>query len=812
MMRLLWRRGAALAFLGLLLAAASVYPAPKLLMAVLLGGYMALLLWRPQAWLVAVPALLPVLDFAPWNGWFFLEELDLLLLATCAAGYWGLGRERAPTKLPTLAGVALGLFMLCYFIAAWRGIAPLAPLDANSFANYTSPYNGLRVLKGVLWPVLLLPLLRGTAGENGSNLQRLLVPGMLLGLAACSLAVVWERLAFPGLFNFSSDYRPTAPFSAMHTGGAALDAYLAMTFPFVTLWLVNHPPPRRLALGLLVLGLGLFAGLTTFSRDIYLAYAAGGAVIAVLGSAHHLRGGSLSARSMAASLIFLVLTYWVLGQVFTYGGYRGLIAALGLLATALLLAGAAPRMPKPVAAAGLALLLLVLVAGLGLLGADSASAKGPYLAYGLALLCAGGGAAMLIAAPPEQRPWAVVLLAGALPAQALAAALVARHYGGNDALPGISLAVVLALAMGACRLLPQPPWKLDRGTLTVSFFSAIVYAALIPISASYYTGSRFSTVGSDLGVRLTHWSEAVHMMDNDVMTSLFGQGLGAFPRTYAWQNTHGEVPGTFSYADEPGNRFLVLGAAQYAIGYGEVLRMLQHVDVKVGQRYVLKLDIRRKANDAWPVAMVCQRWLIYPEDCTVAKFGQAKAPGPDWQTLEATLPVRGTRNRWGAPLILELSNNSRLAPLAIDNVSLVEVETGRELIRNGSFSNANDYWFFSSDRNHMPWHVKNFAVNQLFELGLVGLVATAFLLLAVGGRMVARGLGGETYAVVSLASLTGCMMVGLFDSITDVPRLSILFLLIALAGSLKAARKRIKVRRKRPDAEDQDADADLAQT
>jgi len=50
-------------------------------------------------------------------------------------------------------------------------------------------------------------------------------------------------------------------------------------------------------------------------------------------------------------------------------------------------------------------------------------------------------------------------------------------------------------------------------------------------------------------------------------------------------------------------------------------------------------------------------------------------------------------------------------------------------------------------------------------------------------------------------------MVGLFDSITDVPRLSILFLLIALAGSLTPARKRIKVRRKRPDAEDQDADA-----
>lgn len=800
MMRLLWRRGAACAALLLLLAAASAYPAPRLPLAMLLSGYMALLLWRPQAWLLAVPALLPVLDFAPWTGWFFLEELDLLLLATCAAGYWAVGGAAAPTKLPGPARLALGLFVLCYLVAAWRGVTPLAPLDANSFANYTSPYNGLRVLKGVLWPVVLLPLLRATAGDQGSNLQRLLVPGMILGLAACSLAVVWERMAFPGLFNFASDYRPTAPFSAMHTGGAALDAYLAMAFPFVTLWLVNHPPPRRLALGLAALGLGLFAGLTTFSRDIYLAYAAAGAVIVVLGAAHHLRGGTLSGRRIAVALLLLGLSYWVLSQVFAYGGYRGLGAALGLLGTALLLGGAAPRLPRRAAAAGLALLLLLLA------GLASLLAKGPYLAYGIALLCAAGGAAVLAAGQAAQRPWGVLLLAAALPAQALAAALVARHYGGNEALPGIALAILLALAMGASRLLPQAPWKLERGTLTVSFFSAIVFAALIPVSSSYYTGSRFATVGNDLAVRLTHWRDALDMMDDTAMTSAFGQGLGRFPITYMWQNTHGEVPGAFSYVDEPGNRFLSLGAAQYARGWGEVLRMLQHVDIQPGKRYRFRLDIRRKSADALPVAMVCQRWLIYPQDCSVVKF-PALPLAEGWQTLAGELPVRGARSSWGAPLVLELYNHSHQAPLEVDNVSLVEADTGRELIRNGDFSGGHDFWFFSSDRNHMPWHVKNFAVNQLFELGWAGALATAFLLLALGGRMVARGLAGDSYAAVSLAALTGCMMVGLFDSITDVPRLSTVFLLVALAGSLQPARKRIKVRRRRADAEAEDQGA-----
>ena len=37
-------------------------------------------IWWPRAWLFAVPACLPFLNFAPWTGWLVFEELDLLLL------------------------------------------------------------------------------------------------------------------------------------------------------------------------------------------------------------------------------------------------------------------------------------------------------------------------------------------------------------------------------------------------------------------------------------------------------------------------------------------------------------------------------------------------------------------------------------------------------------------------------------------------------------------------------------------------------------------------------------------------------------
>src|SRR6516225_11893589 len=39
------------------------------------------------AWLVVVPAVLPLIGFAPWTGWITFEELDLLVLAVATGGY-----------------------------------------------------------------------------------------------------------------------------------------------------------------------------------------------------------------------------------------------------------------------------------------------------------------------------------------------------------------------------------------------------------------------------------------------------------------------------------------------------------------------------------------------------------------------------------------------------------------------------------------------------------------------------------------------------------------------------------------------------
>jgi len=50
--------------------------------------------------------------------------------------------------------------------------------------------------------------------------QRLFSLGLMLGLAAAAISTIWERTAFTGLLNFSSDYRTTGMFWEMHVGGA----------------------------------------------------------------------------------------------------------------------------------------------------------------------------------------------------------------------------------------------------------------------------------------------------------------------------------------------------------------------------------------------------------------------------------------------------------------------------------------------------------------------------------------------------------------------------------------------------------------
>ena len=243
------------------------FPIFRLAIACGLGAYCVLLWWKPPVFIFFIPALLPVFDLADRSGRFFWNEFDLLLTSTLAILLLRSGTRRLldGRPLPTTGNFLWQIFVLIYAIGVIRGLPPFAPFDANSFASYYSPYNALRVGKGVIWVWVFTPFL-AAALSNQAIVKKWFVPGMLTGLAGTIAAVLWERHTFVGLFDLANGFRAMATFNDMHVGGGSIDAYLSLSLPFVAACFLLWRGWSLSILGLAILMGGLFAFMLTFSR------------------------------------------------------------------------------------------------------------------------------------------------------------------------------------------------------------------------------------------------------------------------------------------------------------------------------------------------------------------------------------------------------------------------------------------------------------------------------------------------------------------------------------------------------------------
>ncbi len=289
-----------------------------------LGAGLGWLVWRhPAAWLVAVPTLVPVLDLAPWSGRFFFDETDLMLLVALGARLLApVPATEAPRGILTKPQAVLWTtYVLACAISVAIGLWPLAPLDLNAFALYYSPYNALRVAKGLAWFLALALLLRRDRPTIEVLVHRFSV-GMTLGLGATAAVVIWERWLFSGAFNFSLDYRVTGPMSSMHVGGAYLDSYLVMAAPITLLLALRGPGIvlRVMSVGAVV-GAG-YAAAVTFSRATIVAFAVAlgvallGYGIAILRAREHRRALKLGIAVAAVGAAAMVALPVVKGQFF----------------------------------------------------------------------------------------------------------------------------------------------------------------------------------------------------------------------------------------------------------------------------------------------------------------------------------------------------------------------------------------------------------------------------------------------------------------------------------------------------------------
>ncbi len=309
-------------FAATALAGALQHPVAPALAVLMLGGVVVWATRRPADLWFMLPALLPVANFTPWTGWWLVDESDLLILAAMGGAYlrWGLDAWDKPgaafRRTPRSMQWVYMVLPPVLLIGVWRGLddargaVPWATMLADLWAqgvygDYDLPGNTLRVAKGMVWGLLLMPVLY----RYGQSAPLRLARGMVFGLFWVCAAVAWERGIYVGALDFSDHTRITAWFWEMHVGGGAIDVYLALALPFAwwAAWTAPHGW-RWCAAGGLVL-LAIYAVLTTYSRGVYLTVALALIALAALARKYRLVAPDSSVwhrRAMACLVVALV--------------------------------------------------------------------------------------------------------------------------------------------------------------------------------------------------------------------------------------------------------------------------------------------------------------------------------------------------------------------------------------------------------------------------------------------------------------------------------------------------------------------------
>jgi hypothetical protein len=287
----------------------AVFPLPAWPLALGLVASAALVWWRPVAFLLVLPVVLPALDLDLWTGWSMIGAPDLFVAATIAALI-----VRAPPRwddvLPKgwMAAV-LVLLIVSTAIGVAVGLASPLGYAGQSDNPYLRPDNALRLLKGPLEALVLLPFIR-TRNRTHGDAAQWLGWGLALGLAAVTLEVMLERALFVDLMDFASDYRVVGPFVSMRIGGGHIGAWLAMVLPFALTPGLGRSRLYTWAL-LVLIGLGgAYSLAVTFARTAYAAAVAscGTAGLGLLIAAFRGRRGAI-----AFALVPIVLVVALLG-------------------------------------------------------------------------------------------------------------------------------------------------------------------------------------------------------------------------------------------------------------------------------------------------------------------------------------------------------------------------------------------------------------------------------------------------------------------------------------------------------------------
>lgn len=358
----------------------------------------------------------------------------------------------------------------------------------------------------------------------------------------------------------------------------------------------------------------------------------------------------------------------------------------------------------------------------------------------------------------------------ALPVLVLSAYVMLYTVARAGVLGFAVMAVILVLATLRSTQGPRR-WRVAAPMFALVLSTMILVAG---VGGGYFK-ERFERSAGDWNIRVAHWKLALHIADDGWPARIFGTGLGSFPRKYLERGPADRQAATYAFLTEQGDTHL-------RIGVGQAVYVAQRVSVTADATYRLSLDVRSRVPGAELAAPLCEKQQRNSLRCIWRDFG---VPGDGrWHTVQ--LEYRDTTVGWGGalrhlPVELYFYNAGKVGTIDIDRVSLLDAQ-GRELIGNGDFSAGGDFWFMKT-HTHLPWHIKNVWLHTYFEMGAAAVLLLATLAFAATLRLARAGWQGSRLAWAFLASLAGLLTVGMFDSLLDAPRLSMLLMALLFLGT-----------------------------
>lgn len=308
-------------------------------------------------------------------------------------------------------------------------------------------------------------------------------------------------------------------------------------------------------------------------------------------------------------------------------------------------------------------------------------------------------------------------------------------------------------------------WR-GRSALPLMLLVLLVAAfTVLPLFLGDYMPVRFSNTARDADTRTAHWRDSLNMIQPGEW--VFGVGLGSYPGTYYWRNQEAITPSNYAFKQEKNNIWLHLNS-------GQPLYFEQIIDFKPGRAYRLDLDVRA-ARGAGLSVLICEKAMLYSNRCVTLKIPTSAEWASQHIDFNSGLVGEGS---WFDKRVVKLALFAGRSKgfVEVDNLHLQDLG-GKELLRNGDFRFGMDYWSFATDQ-HLAWHAKNLMLHVIFEQGLLGVTAWLLLIGVAMMSLFRQMRQGDTVALALLASMLGMLVVGLFDSVLDVPRLNFLLLLI----------------------------------